>query len=231
MNNTAVSIHNLSVYYGDNPAITGISLEIAEGEYMGIIGPNGGGKSTLLKAILGLVPPAAGEILVYGKSPEKSRGRIGYVPQTSNLVKRFPITLFEVVLMGRLKQGISPFFQFDRKDRLFVSEILERVGIENLAGRRITELSGGEFQKMLIARALTINPKLLLLDEPTASVDAESRNQIFSLLKELNQTMTILLVTHDPMAISAQVHSLACLNRNLVCHGVPHKVLKQHEGE
>ncbi len=252
MNNTAIHINNLSVYYGNIPAITGIDLNICEGEYLGIIGPNGGGKSTLLKAMLGLGPAASGEIRIYGKSPDKSRGKIGYVPQTANLDKRFPITLFEVVLTGCMRQGISPLFQFDRKDRHFASEILERVGIENLAGRRISELSGGEFQKMLIARALTVNPKLLLLDEPTASVDAGSRSQIFSLLEELNKTMTIVLVTHDLMAISAQVHRLACLNRNLVyhgepeltegivnnlygcpvdliAHGVPHRVLKQHE--
>ncbi len=252
MNSTAIHIENLSVYYGDIPAISEINLNICEGEYLGIIGPNGGGKSTLLKAMLGLAPAAFGEIRIYGKSPDKSRGQIGYVPQTTNLDKRFPITLFEVVLTGRLKQGIAPFFQFDRRDRRFVSEILEKVGIEDLAGRRISDLSGGEFQKMLIARALTVNPKLLLLDEPTASVDAGSRSQIFSLLEELNKTMTIVLVTHDLMAISAQVHKLACMNRNLVyhgepeltegivnslygcpvdliAHGVPHRVLKQHE--
>lgn len=254
MNNMAIHINNLSVYYGDIPAITGIDLNICEGEYLGIIGPNGGGKSTLLKAMLGLVPAASGEIRIYGKSPDKSRGQVGYVPQTANMDKRFPITLYEVVLTGRMKQGISPLFQYDRKDKHFVSEILERVGIENLADRRISELSGGEFQKMLIARALTINPKLLLLDEPTASVDAGSRKQIFSLLEELNKTMTIVLVTHDLLAISAQVHRLACLNRDLVyhgepeltegvvnnlygcpvdliAHGVPHRVLKQHEGD
>ncbi len=251
MNQNIITIDNLTVCYGDTPAITKISLVLKEGEYLGIIGPNGGGKSTLLKAMLGLVPITSGSIRIYDKSPSKNRGIIGYVPQITHLDKRFPITLYEVVLTGRLKKGFAPFFRYDRQDKKIVSETLEKVGIADLANRRISELSGGEFQRMLIARALTVNPKLLLLDEPTASVDASARSQIYSLLEELSKNMTILLVTHDLLAISSQVHSLACLNRNLVyhgepeltekivtnlygcpvdliAHGVPHRVLKQH---
>ena len=252
MNRNVIEIKNLSVFYGDIPAVTGINLTVSEGEYLGIIGPNGGGKSTLLKAVLGLVPKTSGTISVCGKSPAKSRGLVGYVPQAAQMDKRFPITPYEVVLTGCLKPGLCPFFQYSRRDRERAAEILEKVGIYNLASRHISELSGGEFQKMLIARALTMNPEILLLDEPTASVDASSRNQIYRLLEELNQNMTILLVTHDMLAISSQVHGLACLNRNLVyhgepalsekivrslygcpvdliAHGVPHRVLKTHE--
>lgn len=252
MNHNAIEIKELTVFYGDIPAVTGINLTVADGEYLGIIGPNGGGKSTLLKAILGLVPKSSGTITVYGKSPLKNRGMIGYVPQAAQMDKRFPITPYEVVLTGCLKPGLSPFFRYSQRDRERVCEILEKVGIYNLARRNISELSGGEFQKMLIARALTVNPKILLLDEPTASVDANSRNQIYNLLEELNHNMTILLVTHDMLAISSQVHQLACLNRNLVyhgepelsekvvrslygcpvdliAHGVPHRVLQTHE--
>ena len=167
--------------------------------------------------------------------------------------KKFPISMLEVVLTGRLKQGLSPFFKYTKEDKEKAHELLERVGIAELANRQISELSGGEFQKMLIARALAVSPRLLLLDEPTASVDASSRDQIYNLLAELNQDMTIILVTHDLMAISSQVKRLACLNGHLVyhgepelnesimntlygcpvdliAHGVPHRVLKEHEG-
>jgi zinc transport system ATP-binding protein len=248
---TAVSIENLSVYYRNTPALTGISLDVADGEYLGVLGPNGGGKSTLLKAILGLLPISCGSVRVYGQKPGENRKAIGYVPQNTALDERFPITLFEVVLTGRLKEGLSPFFRYSRDDKDIVFQLLRKVGIEHLANRQISELSGGEFQKMLIARALAVNPRLLLLDEPTASVDASSRDQIYELLAELNKNMTIILVTHDLLAISSQVHNLACLNRylvyhgepeltenivtklygcpvDLIAHGVPHRVLKEH---
>ena len=248
----AIHIKNMSVYYGQTPAISGVCLDVSDGEYLGIIGPNGGGKSTLLKAILGLFPVSLGSVEIYGSSIEKNRMMIGYVPQIAALDKRFPITLFEVVLTGRLKHGLSPFYRYTKEDKKITNELLERVGLANLAGRQISELSGGEFQKMLIARALAVKPKLLLLDEPTASVDAVSRDQIYGLLAELNKCMTIVLVTHDLLAVSSQVHRLACLNGRLVyhgepelsenivntlygcpvdliAHGVPHRVLKEHE--
>lgn len=218
---SAVQIDNLSVYYGHTPAITGICLDVHDGEYLGLIGPNGGGKSTLLKAILGLVPISTGTIQVYGNKRNKNNTLVGYVPQFALLNRKFPISLFEVVLTGCLKKGLSPFHQFSSKDKKEVYSLLEKVGIASLANRQISELSGGEFQKMLIARALATKPKLLLLDEPTASVDAVSREQIYSLLLELNKNMTIIHVTHDLLAISSQVHSLACLNRNLIYHGKP----------
>lgn len=254
MNNTAVSINNLSVYYGQTPALAGVCLDVAEGEYLGILGPNGGGKSTLLKAILGLVPISSGSVRVYGHKPGGKGAAIGYVPQFAALDRRFPITLLEVVLTGRLKAGLSPFFRYSQEDRKVAYQLLERVGIGQLADRRISDLSGGEFQKMLIARALAVSPRLLLLDEPTASVDAASRDQIYALLSELNTSMTIILVTHDLLAVSSQVHRLACLNGGLVyhgepeltektvyglygcpvdliAHGIPHRVLKEHEGD
>lgn len=254
MKDVAVHIDNLSVYYGQTPAISDVCLDVYEGEYLGIIGPNGGGKSTFLKAILGCVPVFKGIIRIYGKEPGRSGELVRYVPQFTSLDKRFPITLFEVVLSGMSKSGLSPFFKFTKEDKEKAEELLEKVGIKNLAKRQISELSGGQFQKMLIARALVINPRLLLLDEPTASVDAISRDQIYNLLSELNQKMTIILVTHDLLAISSKVHRLACLNNSLVyhgepeltqnsvnslygcpvdliAHGVPHRMLKEHEGE
>lgn len=255
MKDIAVHIENLSVYYGQSPAIDGIYLDVEDGEYLGIIGPNGGGKSTLLKAILGLVPIAAGSVLINGKKTVRGQTHIGYVPQFASMDKSFPITLFDVVLTGCIKPELSPFFTYSKSDKMMVSELLEKVGIAALADRNISDLSGGEFQKMLIARALAVKPKLLLLDEPTASVDANSQTQIYHLLEELNKDMTIILVTHDLFAISSHVRRLACLNGSLfyhgepeltesivnnlygcpvdlIAHGVPHRVLKEHgEGE
>lgn len=248
----AVHVENLTVYYGKTPAVTEINLDVEDGEYLGIIGPNGGGKSTLLKAILGLIPITSGEITIYGKPLAQNRSLVSFVPQFSSIDKLFPITLREVVLSGKLKAELKPFFRYSRQDKMEVEALLQKVGILELANRQIAELSGGEFQKMLIARALAVKPKLLLLDEPTASVDTNSSSQIYSLLADLNQNMTIILVTHDLLAISSQVHRLACLNNHLVyhgepelservvntmygcpvdliAHGVPHRVLKEHQ--
>lgn len=254
MSNPAVHIDNLSVCYGQTPAIAGVCLDVSDGEYLGIIGPNGGGKSTLLKAILGLVPISSGTVQVYGGRPGNNRAIVGYVPQFASLDKRFPITLGEVVLTGRLKKGLSPFFNYSKEDHEFSHQLIKRVGLEGLENRQISALSGGEFQRMLIARALAVNPRLLLLDEPTASVDAASRDHIYKLLAELNESMTIILVTHDLLAVSSHVHMLACLNSHLIyhgepqltenivnslygcpvdliAHGVPHRVLREHGGK
>lgn len=247
----AVSIQNLSVFYGDNCALSDVCLDVEKGDYLGIIGPNGGGKTTLLKAVLGLVPISTGSIEIYGKKRGNTRRLVGYVPQITSVEKSFPITVHEVVMTGRLNPWLTIFHKYSARDCSNVDELLERVGILKLKNRLVSQLSGGEFQKMLIARALAVNPKLLLLDEPAASVDASSRSQIYELLGELNTDMTIILVTHDLVAVSSQVKSLACLNRKLVyhgdtkideevvqklygcpidliAHGVPHRVLKEH---
>jgi zinc transport system ATP-binding protein len=249
---TAIHIENLTVYYGETPAIKNVCMDVNQGEFLGIIGPNGGGKSTLLKAVLGLTPITSGKIQIYGKKLNKNRASVGYVPQFATMDRRFPISALEVVLTGRIKPGVSPFMKYSNADKEISYEQLKRVGIERLANRQISALSGGEFQRLLIARALTINPEILLLDEPTASVDASSRDQIYDLLEALNKKMTIVLVTHDLLAISSKVRRLACLNGSLVyhgepelnehivnelygcpvdliAHGVPHRVLKEHE--
>ena len=248
----AVSIKNLTVRFGTKVVLEDVSLDVDEREYVGIIGPNGGGKTTLLKAILGLVESSSGKIDIYGNAPGATGKLIGYVPQQSDLNKSLPITVKEVVVMGNLKSEISLFHKYKRGEMEQAYELLEKVGIYNLKDRLVFELSGGEFQKMLIARALATSPRILLLDEPTASVDASSRNQIYKLLEELNKDMTIILVTHDLLAVSCQVRSLACLNVRLVhhgetkingdiveelygcpidliAHGVPHRVLKEHQ--
>lgn len=217
----AIHIENLSVQYGQTPAIAGVCLDVFPGEYLGIIGPNGGGKSTLLKAILGLVPPTCGSIEILGKPVMEGRRLVGYVPQFSNLNRYFPITVEEVVLTGRVRKGIAPFFRYDRDDMAVANEIMRTVSIDHLAKRNADQLSGGEFQKMLIARALATLPKILVLDEPTASVDITSREQIFSLLGDLSGELTIVLVTHDLLSVASHAGSMACLNQRLLYHGKP----------
>lgn len=250
----AIEVEGLEVRYGEAPALEDISLKVGEKDYLAIMGPNGGGKSTLLKAILGLLPGQEGTVKIFGESIRRNRHLIGYVPQFSAVDKDFPISVLEVVLSGRQKPGLSLFFRYGEKDRKEALTVMERVGIPGFGRRRISELSGGEFQKMLIARALMTRPKILLLDEPTASVDARSSQEIYELLGELNRELTILLVTHNVLAISTHVRKLACLNTRLVyhgepelteevvnslygcpvelvAHGVPHRVLKEHGSE
>lgn len=252
MSKTAIKITGLSVLYDEIEALKDISLEVEEGDYLAIMGPNGGGKSTLLKAILGLSSIDKGDIKIFGESIRKNRHLIGYVPQISQVDKGFPITLREVVLLGTLDRGLSPFHKYSSEDIKRADKFIELVGLKGLENRRLNKLSGGEFQKVLIARALITNPKILLLDEPTASIDAKSSQEIYKLLGELNKDITILLVTHNVLAISLHIKELACLNRSLVyhgeptlteevinkmygcpveivAHGVPHRVLKEHE--
>lgn len=251
MNNTALHIENLCVNYRHTPALVDVCLDVREGEFLGIIGPNGGGKSSLLKAILGLVPVTSGEITVFGEDYRSRTTPVGYVPQFAEVDRAFPVSALDVVMTAFLQQGLHPFFRFKDSHREAAMDKLAHVGIAELAQRQISELSGGEFQRLLIARALAVEPRLLLLDEPTASVDPASREQIYALLAEISRDMTIILVTHDMFAISSQVNALACLNERLVyhgdpdltqeivhelygcevdiiAHGVPHRVLKDH---
>ena len=217
----ALHIEKLSVNYRHTPALADVCLDVRDGEFLGVIGPNGGGKSTLLKAILGLVEISSGKISIYGSEKPEARRLIGYVPQFSAVDRSFPISVKETVMTAFQKGALHPFFRFNDEHRQKAMEQLERVGIAELAQRQISQLSGGEFQRLLIARALAVEPKMLLLDEPTASVDPASRARIYELLAELNKSVTIVLVTHDLMAIASQVSSLACLNDHLVYHGEP----------
>lgn len=216
-----ISIRNLNVFYETTPALSDISLEIQEGEFVGIIGPNGGGKSTLAKALLGLVPVDAGTIELFGGSVKENRSKVGYVPQFAEVDRQFPITVEETVLTGMLTGGLHPFFRFRKADREQAKLQMEKVGIAHLASRRISDLSGGEFQRVLIARALAGNPSLLLLDEPDASIDPASREHIYKLLQDLNKTITVVLITHDRCAVTSAVSSLICLDREVVYQGSP----------
>ena len=187
------------------------------GEFLGLVGPNAGGKSTLLKLILGLLAPQAGSVRVLGAAPRDARRRLGYVPQYPTFPRDFPISVEQAVLMGRL--GLSPSLGWYRAaDRAAARRALEEVEALDLATRRIGTLSGGQLQRVLLARALAGEPEILILDEPTANIDQRMEGDIFDLLAALRSRLTILVVSHDIAFISGYVDRVACLNRTLVCH-------------
>lgn len=214
----ALSIQNVCVSYAQHQALKNINLEIEEGAFLGILGPNGGGKSTLIKAIIGSVP-YTGTIKIFGK--EQEYASLGYMPQSSGLNREFPIDALEVCLSSNLHKKWHFFYRYTKAMQEESMEYLELLGIGHLAHRSIAELSGGEFQKLLLARTLLTKPKLLLLDEPTANIDPQSSEHIFEVLAKFNQKMTIIMVTHDLSAIASCVKSIACLNQSLIYHGEP----------
>ncbi|HID45673.1 MAG TPA: ABC transporter ATP-binding protein [Chromatiaceae bacterium] len=229
MSTDVIVIDDVSFSYGSIPVLDHISLEVPELEFLGIVGPNAGGKSTLLKIILGLLKPRQGKVQVLGTTPQQARRDLGYVPQYPAFARDFPVTVEQVVLMGRLGQG-HILGGYSRRDREIARRVMEETEIGNLAQRRIDQLSGGQLQRTLVARALACEPKILLLDEPTANIDMRVENELFDLLKILNQHLTILVVSHDIAFISGYVHRVACLNRTLICHrteNIDGKVIQQ----
>jgi zinc transport system ATP-binding protein len=246
-----VKLQNIRVSYGGIPALEDITLSIFRHDFLGIIGPNGGGKSTLLKVLLGLVKPDSGSVAVFGKSPEQARSRIGYVSQRASFDLDFPASVRDVVLMGRYGRA-GLLHHYSREDRAAVEKALARVGMEGDRDKQIGKLSGGQQQRVFVARALVAAPELLLLDEPTASIDPTMQTEFYELLAELKRDLTIVMVSHDIGAISVYVDKIACLNRQLYYHGskeitpevleatykcpvqliahgtVPHRVLKEH---
>jgi zinc transport system ATP-binding protein len=217
----AVAIAGVSFSYGDAPVLEGVDLDVAQGEFLGLVGPNAGGKSTLLRLILGLLEPQAGQVLVLGRPAAEARRLLGYVPQHPGFPRDFPITVEQVVLMGRL--GLGRGWRrwlggWSPADRAAARAALLEVQAADLANRQIGTLSGGQLQRVLVARALVGEPRLLILDEPTANIDQRMEGEIFELLRALNARMTILVVSHDVAFISAYVSRVACLNRTLVCH-------------
>ena len=218
----AIGIRDLTVNYGKTRALTRVCLSVEKGAYLGIIGPNGGGKTTLLSAILGTVRPECGEITIFGAPAAEGRTRLGYVPQFAAFDRAFPITVGEVVMTASLGRGLHPLRRMRGEVRDMAEEALSRVGLSGFSRRLVSELSGGEFQRMLLARALLKRPDILLLDEPTSGVDPATRSRIYELLAEENRGgMTVLMVTHDMLAVASSVTSLACLSHTLVYHGEP----------
>ena len=215
--NNIIEIKDLYFSYESNmPVLENVNLTFCELESACIVGPNGGGKSTLLYLILGLLKPIRGSITIFGESPLDARGKIGYMPQYIQLDNQFPICVSEVVLMGRLQNGF--WGRYSKKDREVAMETMTEMSVEHLAKRQFSELSGGQRQRVLIARALTCNPKLLLLDEPTANIDPGMQEQFYEILYKLNQRMSILTVSHDLGFVSDKINSVICVNRGVQVH-------------
>jgi len=229
-----------------------VSIDIYPGEFHAIIGPNGGGKTTLLKVILGLIAPDSGSVRISGGSPEKNRSVLGYVPQFRTYDFSYPITVGEMVLSGRLGhiRGIRKSYR--PEDREAAGEAMKIMDISRYAGNNVDELSGGEQQRVMIARALAGDPKVLLLDEPTVYVDSPTAKKFFDLLLSLKERMAIVMVTHDIGSLTPEVDKVACLNKKIythhdnevtddmllaaygcpvdvIAHGVPHRVFRGHE--
>lgn len=213
----AVETRALSFGYDERLVLERVDLRIEAGDFVSIIGPNGGGKTTLLRLMLGLLTPGKGEIRVLGRTPSQARERIGYMPQHVQLDAAFPVTALDVVLMGRLRKAF-PFGPFGGGDRRAAEQALADVRVADLADRPFFALSGGQRQRVLIARALACEPELLLLDEPTASLDPRVQDELYDLLRELNQRMTVVLVSHDVGTVSRHVRTVVCVNRNVEVH-------------
>ncbi|MBB1075427.1 ABC transporter ATP-binding protein [Rhodoferax sp. 4810] len=209
--------NQLGFCYGSTVVLDAVDLTVQRGEFIGIVGPNGGGKSTLLKLMLGLLKPTSGHLTVLGQAPRQVRRQVGYVPQYPGFARDFPITVEDVVLMGRLGIG-NIWGRYQPADRHAAQQALVEVEAIELAQRPIGTLSGGQTQRVLLARALVSEPEILLLDEPTANIDQRVEGEIFELLAALNSRLTIVVVSHDIAFISHYVNRVACLNQTLICH-------------
>lgn len=221
--------------YDGEPVLEDISFAIESGEFAAILGPNGGGKTTLLRLALGLAQPSRGSVALFGEPPGQLRSwsQVGYVPQVvEGMQTRFPATVEEVAGQG-LYRGFDPLALWQRSGRSAVLQTLETVGMADLRRRRITSLSVGQQQRVLIARALVSEPELLVLDEPVAGVDTAGQEQFYALLRRLNRErgITIVLVSHDIGAVMREVTTCACLNRRMVFHGPTHQLTQRELSE
>jgi len=204
-------------YGGGSVAIADASLSIRQGDFACFVGPNGGGKTTLLKLIVGLLEPNEGCIRLFGRPPRETRHRIGYMPQRAGLDPRFPVRVRDVVLMGRLGKA-DPLWQLGKVHKDVVARALAQVGLYELRNRSFAALSEGQRQRVLVARALACEPDVLMLDEPTSNLDLASQNELYELLHALNERITILMVSHDVAFVSKFVKTVACVNRSVVVH-------------
>ena len=213
----AIDIAGLSFAYNGSPALADVTVNIDRLDFVSVVGPNGGGKTTLLKLIIGLLKPDRGTVRVLGRSPSEARSRIGYVSQQFNFDLLFPIRVIDVVLMGRLTGSLGSG-HYRAGDREAAERALKEVALADLSRRHFSELSGGQRQRVLIARALATDPELLLLDEPTAHVDMAAQKDLMEFLHRLNDRLTIIMVTHDVAFVSAYVKSVLCVNLGVVKH-------------
>jgi zinc transport system ATP-binding protein len=244
----ALEMKGVSFSYNHQQVLQDINFTIEEKDFVAIIGPNGGGKSTLLKIVLGLLTPDKGEVKIFGKEPKKALDLVGYLPQHSHFDLDFPIDVFQSVLMGRY-HGL--FKDYTGEDKEITMQALKDVDMLDFKDRQISRLSGGQMQRVLIARALARKPKLLLMDEPMASIDPEMQNSFYHLISELKDKMALVLVSHDVGTVSMHVDKIACLNQKLyyhgpsegaadgleemyhcsiehISHGIPHRMLRKH---
>ncbi|HBF42042.1 MAG TPA: ABC transporter [Desulfobacteraceae bacterium] len=251
MDSPIIEIRNLWFSFNGQPVLKEVNLTINPGDFLAIIGPNGGGKTTLLKLMLGLLKPDLGNISVLGHSPKEAAPRIGYVPQEIGVNKSFPISVLNVVLMGRMRGG-GGWRRFSTADTMTAQKALERMEMWEYHKYRMEELSGGQRQRVFVARALVAEPEIFFLDEPTSSVDTKGQSDFYTFLKELNKTVTIIVVSHDLSIVSSYVKSVACVNQELIshdapeitgemldmayhcpveliAHGLPHRVLRAHK--
>jgi len=214
----SLAFQGVSFGYGDGPdVVENVDLEIGPHELIGLIGPNGGGKSTLLKLAAGLLKPRQGTVQVFGRAPQEARDKIGYVPQFALFPRDFPITVAQAVLLGRLGGGLG--LRWSARDRDAADRAINETELAPLADRPLSALSGGELQRVLIARALAAEPRLLLLDEPTSNLDQRAEEDIFALLAKLTDRMAVVLVSHDVGFVTGYVERVACISRTLICHG------------
>ncbi len=252
-NRTALSFEDVTFSYGDVPVLSKVNFSVPAGEFLIAIGPNGGGKTTLLKLALGLLLPDRGKISIFGKTPGEDPAAAGYVPQDAGLSRDFPVTALEVVLQGRIGGTKKWGWRYSKEDREAAFAALESMGMAHAAGRTMGLLSQGQRQRVLIARSIASAPRLLMLDEPLASIDAESRDSLMAWLAELKGKLTVVMVSHDMSVISGHATAVACVNRRvfyhgsaeivpemveaaygscpveLVAHGIPHRVLAVHD--
>lgn len=213
-----IELEDVTFAYEKMIILEEVNVTVDAGEIVSIIGPNGGGKTTLLRLILGLLQPDVGSVRVFGNSPEKSRLRVGYMPQHVQHDRDFPVSVIDVVLMGRLGHTRRPFWRYAKEDRLAAQAALQQVGLLEEASTSFSKLSGGQRQRTLIARAICSDPELLLLDEPTSHVDSRSESELADLLRKLSQKMTIVMVSHDLGFVSELVRRVICVNRHVVTH-------------
>lgn len=213
----ALNFDHVSFSYDGPPVVQDVCLSIPSRDFVCVLGPNGGGKTTLIKLALGLVRPQSGTISVLGTTPEKARPRIGYMPQRSQLDPQFPVSVSDVVLMGRLGHGRTAG-PYGRADREIAERALAEVNMLDFRRRRFAVLSGGQRQRVLIARALACEPDLLLLDEPTANLDPTVQEDLYKLLHKLNAQLTVIIVSHDLGFVSTFFRTVVCVNRTAHLH-------------
>jgi len=217
-----IDIKNLTFSYEKDTILKDVNLSVKAKEFLAIIGPNGGGKSTLLKLMLGIERASSGQIKIFGEKPSKSLTSIGYVPQNTNVNTNFPIKVLEVVMMGHVGHK-RPLIGYKKEEITCALTSLKQVSMEKYANKKIGSLSGGQRQRVMIARALCSHPKILLLDEPTSNIDTIGQKEVYSLLKELNKTITIVVVSHDLSIILEYATSVLHVNKQAAFHDISKK--------